>query len=116
MNSRFFRYCFYFVLILYTYLLFAAPSGEPPRFNINDKVLHFAGFASLSGVFFIAYRFPLVKSMLLMLAYGLFTEGVQGLLPYRTASLGDLIADVLGALAGLIVTRYLINQRNQRYA
>ena len=42
-----------------------------------------------------------------LLGYGLLIEGLQATLPYREASLGDLLADAAGLAAYLVLTRVL---------
>lgn len=69
--------------------------------NMNDKLLHFTGFAvlglladfSLPGTAYWRRLLPL------LLLYGALIEVVQGFLPYRSADLLDFLADAAGLVA-----------------
>ena len=88
------------------------------EFLVNfDKVFHFLVFAGLS--FFV----PLAQSVLgrvmivfAILLLGLGIEAVQYYIPHRGASLHDLLANILGALIGLLmrapVQTYVQRNRN----
>ncbi|MEX5686823.1 teicoplanin resistance protein VanZ [Pseudomonas silesiensis] len=87
-------------------LCFAGMRGEPvPQvFENQDKLHHLAGFACLTVSAFFAFPgtrliwllvWPLVGSMLIELE--------QSLMPLRTASLGDMVANALGFLCGMAV-------------
>lgn len=81
------------------------PANYSPRWlNISDKWLHGITFAFLA----VWYSGQLAKSAYLWLAAGLvafgtFIEMCQALITYRTAETGDLIADILGIGAGLML-------------
>lgn len=70
-----------------------------------DKFVHLLFFGLLAGPLYhgMGKRFPLVV-MLLCTALGCWDEWRQLDLPGRSASLGDLVFDVLGALAGVLIT------------
>ena len=102
------------LLDLTTWLAFRKV-GLAPGFNHGDKLVHALAFFVLFGVAQISLRldfFPrasarfalglIVSNAVIWLAYGFFIEAVQGQLAYRSASLGDLLADGLGILAGVI--------------
>jgi len=64
----------------------------------GDKLLHFLAFAALAVLVDFAFpksRFGLLKIIPLIL-YGLAIEYVQSFLPYRSASLADLLVDIAG--------------------
>jgi hypothetical protein len=71
--------------------------------GINDKLLHFAGFAALA--FLVDYSLPGSRSaywrwqLPLLLFYGGLIEIVQGFLPHRSADLLDLLANAAGLIA-----------------
>lgn len=80
------------------------PSGIEMPVQNGDKALHFLAFATLAGLVDFAFpkiRFGVFKIMVLIL-YGLAIEIVQSFLPYRTASLFDLMADIVGICAYMI--------------
>ncbi len=68
--------------------------------KLNDKVTHIMAFyalAMLEDFSFPRVEFGLTKVLTLM-AYGVFIEFVQYFIPYRTASVYDLMADAVGIL------------------
>lgn len=114
------------LLDISTWLAFSEPA-TPMVFNNQDKLLHAAGFLGLSISGHLSLRFdffPKIKGRawlltlgngLLWTAYGLFIEMVQHNLSYRSASLGDLLADVTGILLGtLFVHSFHIYPMNRK--
>jgi VanZ family protein len=94
----------FFVILLV--LCFAGMRGEPvPQvFENQDKLHHWAGFACLTVSAFLAFPgtrliwlllWPLVGSMLIELE--------QSLMPLRTASWGDMLANATGVMCGMVV-------------
>jgi hypothetical protein len=78
----------------------------------GDKVIHFVLFLGQSLLLvrvFPAPRRPrhLALACLLAAGYGAVTEAVQALHPARSAELGDLVADLIGAVLGAIAARRL---------
>jgi VanZ family protein len=71
---------------------------EAPPVENGDKILHFFAFAVLA--FLVDYAFPRSRfgfsKIILLIIYGLGIEYVQSFLPYRSASAGDLLSDILG--------------------
>ena len=64
----------------------------------GDKILHYCAFGVLA--FLVDYAFPRSRfgfaKIFILILYGLGIEYAQSFLPYRTASAGDLSADILG--------------------
>ena len=101
------------LLDISTWLAFSEPKN-PMMFDNQDKILHMIGFFGLSIIGHISLRFdffPRAKGRAWLLtsgnflawtAYGLFIELVQHNLSYRSASAGDLAADVTGILLGTL--------------
>ncbi len=94
----------FFVILLV--LCFAGMRGEPvPQvFENQDKLHHWAGFACLTVSAYLAFPgtrliwllfWPLVGSMVIELE--------QSLMPLRTASLGDMLANATGVMCGMLV-------------
>jgi VanZ family protein len=76
-------------------------------FTNGDKVLHALGFACLMGWWgnvFVARR-ARITAALGCLAYGVLIEGLQWLNPPRTADGLDVLADVCGIVAALLLLR-----------
>lgn len=94
----------FFVILLV--LCFAGMRGEPvPEvFDNQDKLHHWAGFACLTVSAFLAFpRTRLIWLVVWALAVSMLIELEQSLMPLRTASLGDMLANALGILCGLVM-------------
>ena len=80
-----------------------------------DLLFHLVGYAILAALLVRALPLqsdnssrtpsvmPLVFVVVVTVAFGLGIEGVQALLPYRTASLLDSSANLLGAVLGAVL-------------
>jgi VanZ family protein len=100
-----------FCLVTYWIAIFIGthlPSSSLPRMGGSDKILHFGAFGGLA--FLVAWALPtregktLQRALLtlgLIIGYALIDELTQKLIPGRTCSLGDFIADSMGAFMGL---------------
>lgn len=91
-------------------ILFAGfrPQPLPEAVDQQDKLHHLLGFAAL--VVSSRLAFPRAHSIWLLafsLGTGLLIEFGQGLLPNRTPSTGDMLANALGALLGWICSLLL---------
>lgn len=94
----------FFVILLV--LCFAGMRGEPvPQVYENqDKLHHWAGFFCLTVSAYLAFPGTrLIWLLLLPLMGSMLIELEQSLMPLRTASLGDMLANALGVLCGLVV-------------
>ena len=91
------------LLAIYTYLGLTTSSG-PHIPQYNDKLMHFAGYA-VAGLS-ITFAFPMRDWWQRLLLLALFSTGIevaQHFNPPRTFSLGDILANITGALLGLLV-------------
>lgn len=76
----------------------------PGAANISDKVLHLGAYAALGVAAALAQRRPrIVLTVVLLTAFGLLIEVLQGRTGYRSFDLRDLLADALGAAFGVLV-------------
>lgn len=78
---------------------------HPLMSGVNDKLGHVLAFAYLAFVLDFSFpktRFDLTK-IISLLTYGLLLETIQYFLPYRTFSLLDMVADVLGIVIYLLM-------------
>ncbi|WP_338922357.1 VanZ family protein [Pseudomonas silesiensis] len=94
----------FFVILLV--LCFAGMRGEPvPQVYENqDKLHHWAGFFCLTVSAFLAFpKTRLIWLLLWPLVGSMLIELEQSLMPLRTASLGDMVANALGVLCGMVV-------------
>ena len=89
--------CFWFVLGLSVVILFSPKTPGAAELNGIDKVIHALLFAMLSGSARVRFRAGLGW----VLAYGAVSEVLQAVLPiHRDGSVGDVLADSVGALLG----------------
>jgi VanZ family protein len=91
-------------------LLLLPPSDEQPSLLPLDKLVH-AGLFFVAGVLlgrgWHGRASVWVLLGLALLAFGGLTEGIQSFVPGRSASWGDVLADALGAAAGLLLARII---------
>lgn len=79
-----------------------------------DKIIHFVLFA-LCAVFVIRAwhtTFHVTTILFFLLLFGVFTEIVQYFIPGRSMSLGDMIADSIGTLAGMALWRWFLPNKS----
>ena len=84
------------------------PSNVGTAIGPLDKLLHLCEYLLLAWCTVQASRasgFPRAKTLttafLFPVGFGMFLEAVQGLLPYRSAECGDVVANTLGAALGV---------------
>ncbi len=73
---------------------------------------HLVGYGVLGAVW--GWWQPAWIVWLLATGYGAAIEGLQWLVPYRMAEVGDLLTNALGALVGLAITRAWAKVRQDR--
>lgn len=84
----------------------AALPGSFSAATYPDKALHALGYAALVGLFAWARLpgpHPVAVGLAIAIAHGALVEGMQSLLPWRSAEWGDLAADAVGAGAAALV-------------
>jgi VanZ family protein len=112
LGNKFFAYWFpIFVYCLLIFIQSSRPSPDiTPHWPYVDKVLHFSAYALLSALFLRAFNTTRIKnnlklifilSVLLSSLYGISDEIHQSFVPYRTADAMDVLADILGSIAGV---------------
>jgi VanZ family protein len=70
----------------------------------SDKMDHIAAFIVFSILFYWAFRFEKMYRIILYgIAFGSFIEFIQSFIPYRSADLIDVAADLVGVLTGIIL-------------
>ena len=87
-------------LVLVTYLSLRAGDGKS-TLPVNDKVGHMIAYFVLmvnAGLLISMKHFP--RPALMLLLYGAFIEYLQGMVPGRTSSYQDLIANSFGICLG----------------
>jgi VanZ family protein len=111
------------VYCLVVYIQSSRPFPEQlPHVAFFDKILHFAAYGLMGALFFRAYQTLFKESRNLALGvlsacsaalYGLGLELYQHFIPYRHASSGDMIANLVGSVAGAILA-YRMNHPDAR--
>jgi VanZ family protein len=94
----------FFVILLV--LCFTGMRGEPvpQMFENQDKLHHWSGFFCLTVSAFLAFPGTrLIWLLVLPLLGSMLIELEQSLMPLRTASVGDMVANALGVLCGMLV-------------
>jgi VanZ family protein len=102
-----------FVLsVTFASFLFLKQGGHSGvNFQHADKVGHFLIFFSLALLLDFSFKFSVIKSLIILSIYGVLIEVMQSFLPYREASAGDILADVLGVVIYLVLFRKLIQSK-----
>ena len=105
---------YWFPVLIYCLLIYVQSSHPAPQnlpdWPLMDKLLHFACFALLGALFLRALnttpikhhlKLVLILSVLLSSLYGISDEIHQSFVPFRTADPMDVLADILGSIAGV---------------
>ena len=117
------RLGFWIPLLICSWLALIPEPPDNPVFRLSDVTLHGAAFTYLPFAFvlmMIVSSSPsaskggfgirwttAVQAFIAMLGYGLFLELVQSLIPERSAELKDLLVDLVGIGAGLLLAALL---------
>ncbi len=80
-----------------------SPRHGPPGGLHIDKLAHFAAYAVLAALPFAAFlaRRAVLAAAAAMLPFGLVLEGLQALVPQRSADPFDALANAAGVAAGI---------------
>ena len=103
MTRRVYQVLFLISIIGFTFLFAKEIEGVGSLFPHIDKVAHFGIFFVLAMVMDKAFKLPLVVQILLLAGYGAAIEFMQDMLPYRQASVGDFVADFIGAVSYFVI-------------
>jgi len=102
LNRNQFKVVFFITVIFVLYNALTPPSGDAPLFDFpnGDKVLHASAFFTLS---FLLNRASSsihrrIRNIFSLLAFGVLIEFLQSFTSYRSVSLGDVVADLVGIL------------------
>ncbi|MBY6064944.1 VanZ family protein [Pseudidiomarina sediminum] len=104
------------LVVITTSFMMQISTGGLPTFPHIDKVVHFVFFFALAWAFYHAFPIPIVWALLILTAYGFLVEYVQGTLPHRSASYGDLLADAAGAGSFYLYTWWRVMRHRKRQA
>ncbi|KAI8996937.1 hypothetical protein BDB01DRAFT_830574 [Pilobolus umbonatus] len=114
----------YKVLIgLFLFLLLMGILGFAPislHEVINDKILHFTVFFILAVILYCLWNMSvkrnLLLSMIVIMIISVGSEFIQGLLPYRSFDVYDIVSNVLGGICGMMMSSsidYLLRWRRE---
>lgn len=116
---------YWFPILVYCLLIYIQSSHpsiqSQPDWPFLDKILHFAGYALLGALFLRAFKttpikhnlkLVLILSVLLSALYGISDEIHQSFVPFRTADPMDVLADILGSIAGVYLYQTNISIRD----
>ena len=97
-----FRLLFIIVILTICILAFGKPATDMPQLSY-DKLNHFIAFVTLALLF--DYSFPnrTITLFITLLGFGIFIEFIQGMIPGRTTSHWDIVADLIGISCYLIL-------------
>ena len=116
---------YWFPILVYCLLIYIQSSHpsiqSQPDWPFIDKILHFAGYALLGALFLRAFKttpikqnlkLVLILSVLLSALFGISDEIHQSFVPFRTADPMDVLADILGSIAGVYLYQTNISIRD----
>ncbi|MBP7865748.1 MAG: VanZ family protein [Acidobacteria bacterium] len=93
------------------------PGSAAPKLPLGDKLVHFTAYAGMGLLAALSLRVqrraprlaarPYRATLLAAGAYALLDELHQLMIPRRSFEAWDLLADVLGAAAGILIARVL---------
>ncbi|MEZ9237857.1 MULTISPECIES: VanZ family protein [Shewanella] len=91
----FFTGAFVVAVLVVSYLVFSKPN-YPVTFSNMDKVGHTVSFLGLAFLAYFAFKPKWYWMCSVLTAYAILIEVIQSQIPYRSASVADVVADVLG--------------------
>jgi len=113
----------YTPLVIYWLILFSAttlPAASMPSFGVVDKVNHLLAYFILAILLFLTLLFQqkilLSKNkvagyaLIICSLYGMLDEVHQIFIPGRSAEFLDFLADVCGALLGVLLMNHLVKR------
>ncbi|MFY9143112.1 VanZ family protein [Sulfuricurvum sp.] len=80
----------------------------PSAVSISDLLNHSIAFSVLTLLYRLSFSHTWKRILASLFAYALLIELVQAFLPTRCASIEDVVADSVGMVIGLIVSRQIV--------
>ncbi len=106
MKDKIYKIVFFLTLGVVEYLA-TTTAHIPIVEHIWDKANHFSAFFVLYILLSLAYpNFKTLAKIVILLAFGIQIEIVQGFIAGRSSSLLDIVADSVGILLGFLGDRY----------
>ncbi len=105
--------------VILTLTSWPSPPDVAPRFPGFDKVVHFTMYAVLGSLVAHALRVPVsvrarLNAITALAIFAFVDELHQLLIPGRSASVWDWTADLVGAVAGLLLGLHLLSLARAR--
>ena len=114
MSSRIYQVLFIVVIIVCSALFFKEVKSSVAGIPYLDKLAHFGIFFVLTAFLKRAFNASFWVYLIVLSGYGAGVEYIQGMLPHRSASFADFIADVSGVISYLIFN-LVWHKRNDEY-
>jgi VanZ family protein len=103
---------FSIILIIVIFILSVLKISDTNLPEESDKVVHFIMYFFCAAAFyFLKFKYYLFYAI----GYGIFIEIVQYFIPWRSFSVGDIIANSLGALSFFIVIKIIFKNKINVY-
>lgn len=115
MTRRVYQAIFLICIVAFTFLFAKEIKGAASLFPHVDKVAHFGIFFILAAIMDKAFKLPLFTQIFLLAGYGAAIEIMQDSLPYRQASVGDFIADFIGAASYFLLKVIFSTRKKNPY-
>ncbi len=98
----------FWIALVGSYLLSVLP-GETvaPLFSWSDKINHLVAFVVLGFLLRRGWGIGYWRGVLLLVSYGCFIEVSQLFAVNRSAELADVVADTLGTMGGLMLSKII---------
>ncbi len=96
-QSFLFKILLLITLMIISYLVFSRPSYNQSIPHV-DKIGHFGSFFLLAALTHLAFKPKWFYLLAGLVCYAGLIEVVQSYIPYRSASWGDLAADIFGII------------------
>lgn len=90
------------VIIMICWLAFSDPTTQAVSLGYS-KLNHFFAFAALALLFDYSFPQKTITLFFTLITFGIFIEFIQGMIPSRTTSHWDIVADLIGITSYLII-------------
>ncbi len=117
-KSKFIFFSYIFALLVLSVIPFSKSKHiHLPMLKMEfraDYLIHFFLYLPFARLFHMAYTKRLNIKILSGILFAFITEFIQYYLPYRTFNINDLLANILGVFAGLVVFILFLSFQKKR--
>lgn len=101
--------------VAFIVVLSVTPSNATPLGNVDDKLAHVGAYVvmALLGVPLTSTTRGLQSMVFALVGVGAVIEALQALIPYRSASGWDLVANAMGVLLGALSWAVVMRRRTR---